>query len=737
MNACRCLVFLFALTIAITCLVVANNKHERGITCELGQPGFCTVDARGEVTTESFGLRRERDLSAGLPMRLDRFWLRDSIRTRLLVPPGKEYCVVFDYDAGALRDTLLPYTLTETAREAIEAAPAWLRVDLENNLRRLSSSTQDRYANLLLGLGDPRIIDEVAFQIAHLSYVILFGGSWDEQLLTINASMMYQIDEELQYVEIVDYGLGTEDSYSTTRYHTIVEGETTLVEIPRESYYNWVVMPRVSDEYPIMDENVYGYFWREYLYYHHDYGYPLLQEVMGPITVLWDGERHDWSGGRAFTDSMLAVDGVGNWCSETVPSAAEGNRPIQPNVIAHEHNGNCGELQDLLCAAARTCLIPTICTMWLDGWHPYQIDLGRGPTHIDNHGIAYDHDYGGGKDVSCIWDWRNDGFTWDVVERYSQVCSLTVYIEDPNGIPVDNASVRIASEAYYPPYSLYDGTWGETGQDGQIQFILGDNQNYYVKVETSLGDYPSSGYALIISSSVAGEHYYWQWTTPDEMPQLDITDGGSGIAPVWVIEVEYDLPYDLLFGRDRYAGPPGYYSEPIPEGQLSFFIVDRSGFLSYRNGDPFAGYEVAEDASSNQVHFHVLSPEDHLVVLSGGEHHGLTTCADVVVRLWERFTANVDEVDLAESARPPAPNPFNTCTSLEFQLMREGDAIVDIYDVSGRLVRTITEKHLNMGTHRIVWDGTDHSGSRLPSGRYFFRLGWEGSEEVREVLLVR
>jgi len=51
---------------------------------------------------------------------------------------------------------------------------------------------------------------------------------------------------------------------------------------------------------------------------------------------------------------MLAVDAIGNWVSETVPFAAEGDRPIQPNVIAHEHNGNCGELQDLLCAAGRT-----------------------------------------------------------------------------------------------------------------------------------------------------------------------------------------------------------------------------------------------------------------------------------------------------------------------------------------------------------------------------------------------
>jgi hypothetical protein len=386
------------------------------------------------------------------------------------------------------------------------------------------------------------------------------------------------------------------------------------------------------------------------------------------------------------------------------------------------------------------------CEMWLDTWHPYQIDLGCGPTRIDNFGIAYDRDHGGSKDCSCIWNWRNDGFTWDVIDHYSQVCTLTVLIDDPNGIPVDNASVIIASESYYAPYTLYAGTWGETGQDGQIRFILGNNQNYYVSVDTDLGDYPASGYALIISNSAAGEHYYWNWTTTEEMPQLGVTAVASGTAPVWALEVEYDLPYDLMFGRDQYAGPPDYYWEPISGGQLDFFAVDQANLIAYSNGEPFVGYDVAEDVSSNHIEVAVLSPEDLFVVLSGREHHGLSTCANIVVRLWERFTVDVDDVALSVEVRPPMPNPFNESTILEFFLAREGDAALDIYDVSGRLVSRMEQQGLSAGIHRIVWDGRDRSGRLLPSGRYFFRLGREGgsrvgdgeeSGAVHEALLVR
>ncbi len=251
------------------------------------------------------------------------------------------------------------------------------------------------------------------------------------------------------------------------------------------------------------------------------------------------GRRPARLGRRPFTDTMLAVDAVGNWCSETVPYAAEGDRPIQPNIIAHGHNGNCGELQDLLCAAARTCLIPALCTMdaledhvwcemWLDEWHEYQIDLGRGPTHIDNPGCAYDYDHGGSKDCSCIWDWRGDGWSWQSIGTYSQTCTLSVHIEDPDGVAVDNATVTIASEGYYPPYTIGAGLTGETGQDGTIDFVLGNHQNYYVRVTSGLGNYPPSGYASVITNSTAGEHYYWEWGLTSTMPQLAMVPGAPG-----------------------------------------------------------------------------------------------------------------------------------------------------------------------------------------------------------------
>jgi len=637
----------------------AEMSMQRGTTQNMGEPGRCTVDARGQVTTQPFSIKKpERIKPKRMPFM--RFpgppQLIDSIEKNIFVPAGTEYAVRFDYRQAMLTEISVPVSLTASARDAVAVAPAWLQRDMEYNLGKLEAEDQDTLADLLLNLDDSRTIDEVAFQIAHLSYRVLSHRNFEPELLKINAELMYTIDQDLQFVTINDYDMGGGNFYSTTSYETLVTGTPTTVEIPRDIYYWYIVMPKVSDEMCLMDESVYNMFWREYLYYENDPSYPNLKEVMAPISYLWDGESHWWSHNDPFTDDMLAVHCVGHWCCRTVPSGASGNRPIQPNIIAHEHNGNCGEKQDILCAAARTCLMPYICTMdinedhvwcemWWDGeWHPTQIDLD---TWFNNPYISYETDSGGSKDCSCIWDWRNDGWTWDAIETYSQTCTLTVYIEDPNGVPVDNAAVVIASEGWQTTH-LYAGTWGETGQDGTIQFILGDKQHYYVQVKTHLGNYPQSGYAQLISDSVAGEDYYWQWTTTDAMTQLDISEETpSGPGTPYVLEVQYQLPYDVQNGRDNYAIPIDYYAEKIEDGMLNFFIADYDNYTDCQEGRSFSGYGLS-DGSSHYVYFPVSSPEDFYIVLSGAEHHGLDTLADVSIKLWE--------------GEPPEPDPAEIVT---------------------------------------------------------------------------
>jgi hypothetical protein len=69
------------------------------------------------------------------------------------------------------------------------------------------------------------------------------------------------------------------------------------------------------------------------------------------------------------------------------------------------------------------------------------------------------------------------------------------------------------------------------------------------------------------------------------------------------------------------------------------------------------------------------------------------------------------------------PNPFNPATDIAFDLTRDGRVELEVYDVSGRLVRSLVNGPRRAGMRQVVsWDGLDGAGSRVASGVYFYRL---------------
>ncbi len=71
-----------------------------------------------------------------------------------------------------------------------------------------------------------------------------------------------------------------------------------------------------------------------------------------------------------------------------------------------------------------------------------------------------------------------------------------------------------------------------------------------------------------------------------------------------------------------------------------------------------------------------------------------------------------------------APTVFTVSTRISFTLLGEGNVPVDlrVFDVTGRLVKTVADRDFGPGTHSIVWDGRSEHGARVPSGVYFYRL---------------
>lgn len=111
------------------------------------------------------------------------------------------------------------------------------------------------------------------------------------------------------------------------------------------------------------------------------------------------------------------------------------------------------------------------------------------------------------------------------------------------------------------------------------------------------------------------------------------------------------------------------------------------------------------------------------------------------LRAEERYAEGSASV-VPGTARPaPAlscvPNPFSGRTSVRFNLGRPAGIQLGVYDVAGRLVRSLADGWQQAGTGVIAWDGLQTDGTRAPSGIYFVRLHSGTRERATRVMRIR
>lgn len=85
-----------------------------------------------------------------------------------------------------------------------------------------------------------------------------------------------------------------------------------------------------------------------------------------------------------------------------------------------------------------------------------------------------------------------------------------------------------------------------------------------------------------------------------------------------------------------------------------------------------------------------------------------------------------------------SPNPFNPGTSIAFDLPERTSVSLQIFDLTGRLVRElIGAREYPSGRQETVWNGRDHAGRQVGSGTYFYRLETRSYSETKRMVLVK
>jgi hypothetical protein len=83
------------------------------------------------------------------------------------------------------------------------------------------------------------------------------------------------------------------------------------------------------------------------------------------------------------------------------------------------------------------------------------------------------------------------------------------------------------------------------------------------------------------------------------------------------------------------------------------------------------------------------------------------------------------------------PNPFNQGTKIKFQLRKDANVAIQIFNIHGQTLKTLVQEHLTAGNHLILWNGRNRHGDRAPSGIYFTRMVVKRKEKVDGMILDR
>jgi hypothetical protein len=104
---------------------------------------------------------------------------------------------------------------------------------------------------------------------------------------------------------------------------------------------------------------------------------------------------------------------------------------------------------------------------------------------------------------------------------------------------------------------------------------------------------------------------------------------------------------------------------------------------------------------------------------------------------------NIDPTGIDDTPRtvtalyPNAPNPFNPTTSIRYSLRDRQHVMIRIYDVAGRLVRTLVDEQRPAGVQTVQWHGRNNGGIPVASGVYFIEMRTEGFRDVRKAMLLK
>jgi predicted glutamine amidotransferase len=180
--------------------------------------------------------------------------------------------------------------------------------------------------------------------------------------------------------------------------------------------------------------------------------------------------------------------------------------------------------------------------------------------------------------------------------------------------------------------------------------------------------------------------------------------------------------------------------------QLNFFLTDGEALWAYCEGNTLSYIHHADDTGYTAVASQPpSSTPDDWVTMIDGQLATLTPSAPPVIENIEAYfdPAAVDD-DGYRPGIPPSgmlaqntPNPFNAATAIAYTVPSRSRVEIAVYDLLGRMIRTLVDAVQSPGRHVVHWNGAGADGCPCATGIYFYTVRVEGYNQTRKMLLVK
>ncbi len=194
-------------------------------------------------------------------------------------------------------------------------------------------------------------------------------------------------------------------------------------------------------------------------------------------------------------------------------------------------------------------------------------------------------------------------------------------------------------------------------------------------------------------------------------------EGGFSNGSVSAFNLGYDALQALL----------NIYGAVITGGDGRFALVP--AFSAVDVGDPAASFTIAFDdsgAATGQDTTYtatlVLSTRDQQGLAGATNLPSLTIHLAATVQQNNQTAVGDQPQVTATLLRANFPNPFLAGTRIRFDLAQEGPVRIQVFDVQGRILRTLVDRSMGVGAYDVAWDGRTDAGRDSAPGIYFYRL---------------